>query len=112
MTCEHRYVRARYQIHARHCAYCFESEPRSGLMIDYHKGLPVAGYRDQPGAAVELVNVNKLIEERVLRILDDLRLDHTVDQRWLQIGRTHIEQGFMAVNRAIFKPARVELNDS
>jgi hypothetical protein len=32
-----------------------------------------------------------------------------VDQRWLAIGRTHIEQGFMAINRSIFRPERVKL---
>ncbi len=35
----------------------------------------------------------------------------TVDKRWLAIGRTAIEQGFMAVNRSIFKPGRVVLPD-
>jgi hypothetical protein len=84
-------------------------------------GLPVSGYKPQSNTAVSLVNRNKEIEERVLRILDDLATmkgpaasnDHpselTIDQRWLAIGRTQIEQGFMAINRAIFKPGRVKL---
>jgi hypothetical protein len=76
-------------------------------MNDGIKNSPVAGYQDQSGNVVALVNTNKLAEERVLRVLDDLKLLETVDQRWLAIGRTHIEQGFMAVNRAIFKPARI-----
>ena len=74
-----------------------------------HEGLPVAGYRPQDGTAVQKVNTNKEAEERVLRILDDLAADPEVDKRWLAIGRTHIEQGFMAVNRAVFKPGRVVL---
>ncbi len=28
---------------------------------------------------------------------------------WLAIARTQIEQGFMALNRAVFKPGRVRL---
>jgi hypothetical protein len=32
-----------------------------------------------------------------------------VDQRWLAIGRTHIEEAFMAINRAVFQPQRVKL---
>lgn len=32
-----------------------------------------------------------------------------VDKRWLAIARTHIEQGFMAMNRSIFNPERVTL---
>jgi len=55
------------------------------------------------------VNGNKLTEERILRILDDIQKIPGIDQRWLAIGRTHIEQGFMAINRAIFKPQRVGL---
>ena len=37
-------------------------------------------------------------------------MDNEIDQRWLAIARTNIEQGFMALNRAIFRPERVELD--
>ena len=74
-------------------------------------GLPVAGYRPQPARALELVNANKLVEERVLRILDELAAMPDLDKRWLAIGRTEIERGFMAINRAIFQPSRVEIPD-
>lgn len=74
-----------------------------------NKALPVSGYRAQSDDRVALVNANKEIEERVLRILDDLKAAPDVDGRWLAIGRTAIEQGFMAVNRAIFQPSRVGL---
>jgi hypothetical protein len=72
-------------------------------------GLPVAGYRPQHPVAVAAVNANKALEESDLRRLDALAADPAVDKRWLAIGRTHLEQGWMAVNRAIFKPDRVEL---
>ena len=74
-----------------------------------HEGLPVAGYRPQSKDNVDVVNQNKRLEEQVLRALDLLANWPDVDPRWLSIGRTHIEQGFMAMNRAIFKPERVEL---
>lgn len=74
-----------------------------------HQALPVQGYKPQSQATVDTVNANKQIEESVLRILDGLKSYPTVDQRWLAIGRTHIEQGFMAVNRAVFQPARAKL---
>jgi hypothetical protein len=76
-----------------------------------HQGLPVNGYRAQPDEAVQAVNVLKLAEEQVLRLLDDLGEDDclAVDRRWLAIGRTSIEQGFMAANRAIFKPSRIDI---
>lgn len=74
-----------------------------------HKGLPVAGYRAQTADAVDMVNHNKMAEERILRDLDNYLNKPGVDLRWLAIARTHIEQGFMAMNRAIFKPQRVKL---
>jgi hypothetical protein len=72
-------------------------------------GLPVAGYRPQTPAAVSVVNRNKEIEEMVLRQLDYLAGVELIDKRWLAIGRTAIEQGFMAVNRAVFRPSRATL---
>lgn len=78
-------------------------------MSEQHDGLPVQGYRPQSTAAVDLVNENKTIEEQVLRILDALATNPNTDKRWLAIGRTAIENGFMAVNRAVFKPSRAKL---
>lgn len=73
-----------------------------------HEGLPVAGYRPQTNGAIDLVNQNKRMEEQLLRRLDYLTETFTdIDKRWLAIGRTHIEEAFMAINRAIFKPARL-----
>lgn len=73
------------------------------------QGLPVHGYKPQPAASVARVNAMKLLEERVLRALDELDEDDAADPRWLAIGRTQIEQGFMAVNRSVFRPGRVSL---
>ncbi len=78
-------------------------------MPETHQALPVEGYRAQTTSNVDLVNTNKRKEEEVLRILDSLSLIMDIDKRWLAIGRTQIEQGFMAVNRAVFKPERVGL---
>lgn len=74
-----------------------------------HKGLPVAGYQPQSAEKVALVNANKMLEEHCLRVLDHLATVPDTDMRWLAIGRTQIEIGFMAANRAVFKPNRVNL---
>lgn len=81
-----------------------------------HAGLPVAGYQPQSSGKVRLVNENKELEETILRRLDLLKVttavdgqDVTIDGRWLAVGRTHIEEAFMAINRAIFQPGRVKL---
>ena len=77
--------------------------------MSMHEGLPVAGYRPQSDEAIDLVNTMKMREETILRVLDDLAAAGTCDPRWLAIGRTDLERAFMAINRAIFNPARVAL---
>lgn len=78
-----------------------------------HQGLPVQGYKPQSKAAVELVNRNKQLEEQILRVLDELAAapPDGIDKHWLAIGRTKIEEAFMAINRSIFKPGRAKLPD-
>lgn len=80
-------------------------------MNELHTPLPVSGYTAQDTSTVDDVNHNKAMEERCLRRLDALKGDPNVDQRWLAIGRTHMEQAWMAVNRAIFRPNRVTLSE-
>lgn len=74
-----------------------------------NKPLPVAGYKPQDDTAIGWVNQMKSAEERLLRHLDDLKAAPDLDQRWLAVGRTHLEQAFMAINRSVFRPTRVTL---
>lgn len=74
-----------------------------------HQALPVHGYSPQSTNNVDAVNYNKQLEETILRMLDELAKEEAIDKRWLAIGRTHLEQGFMAINRSIFKPKRIAL---
>jgi hypothetical protein len=78
-----------------------------------HEGLPIPGYRPQSQTAVKVVTAMKQLEERILRCLDEFgtQTEIEIDKRWLAIGRTLIEQGFMAINRSIFRPERVALPD-
>lgn len=76
--------------------------------MSQHEGLPVAGYKPQTDDRVALVNENKVLEERVLRQIEKM-FTGPVDPRWMHIGKTAIEQGFMALNRAVFQPGRVAL---
>lgn len=73
-------------------------------------GLPVKGYVAQHPDAIALVNENKTSEEKLLRRMDDMAKTGKYDQRWLAIARTQMEQAFMAMNRAVFKPERVTLD--
>jgi hypothetical protein len=70
-----------------------------------HAPPPVLGYQPISDERLRHVNRNKLLEANVLRALDDLQI---ADGRWVAIARTHFEQGFMALNRAILQPKRVD----
>lgn len=74
-----------------------------------HQGLPVAGYKPQGHAQVELVNENKRLEERVIRQIEMMGGRATFDQRMVALARTKIQEGFMWLNRAVFQPGRVNL---
>ncbi len=74
-----------------------------------HAAPPVHGYKPISQLKLDMVNKNKIIEEQTLRLLDDLNHSSNVDKRWLAIGRTHLEQAWMAINRSIFQPDRVQL---
>jgi len=87
-------------------------------MVD-HNGLPVAGYQAQTDERVELVNGFKRDEERLLRVIESMMIATeeneffkslpAFDPRWLSIAMTHFQQGFMALNRSVFRPGRVKL---
>lgn len=69
----------------------------------------ILGFTDQGERNKALVNRNKEIEERVMRILDELGQMPGVDPRMLAIGHTGIQDAFMWINRAIFQPQRIAL---
>lgn len=70
---------------------------------------PVLGYQPLTQSKLDMVNEHKQTEERLMRHLDAMKHMVMVDQRWLAIGRTHLEQAFMAINRSVFQPGRVTL---
>lgn len=78
-------------------------------MSTKHDGLPVQGYKPQSSENVALVNRAKILEERVLRYLDELRAMPHVDQRMVSLALTGIQDSFMWANRAVFQPARATL---
>jgi hypothetical protein len=76
-----------------------------------HKPPPVHGYRPLPQDAVDLVNVFKVDEEKALRHLDQLEPRDDIDKRWLAIGRTRLQEAYMAIVRSVFQPTRLQLSE-
>lgn len=74
-----------------------------------HPTPPVAGYRGLTDAQVQAMNQNKILEERCLRQLEIMLIDPNIDQLFVSIARTRIQEAFMWANRAIAQPQRVAL---
>lgn len=67
----------------------------------------IAGYRPVDDKKAKLVNANKLAEEKILRMCEELRDRNAADGRWMAIAMTHFQEGFMAMNRAVMQPQRL-----
>ena len=55
-------------------------------------------------AEVELMNEGKALAEQCGAYVEKLRAIKDMDQRWISIGATDLQRGFMAVIRGIAKP--------
>lgn len=67
----------------------------------------IKGYRELNEAEIAAMNAIKEKGEELGALLDSLqnRPAVAIDGRWLSIGRTHLQQGLMAVTRAIAQPS-------
>jgi hypothetical protein len=73
---------------------------------------PIKGYTDVSEEKRALVNENKILEEKVLRQIEKIKAFGELtpeNLRWCAIAFTHIQEGFMALNRAVMRPTRIPL---
>lgn len=61
----------------------------------------ITGYRELSQEEIDLFNEGKALGEPLEAYVQKLRKDPNVDQRWVSIGMTHLQQGLMALGRAI-----------
>ena len=71
-------------------------------MDNQHKN--IIGYRDLSQEEIHKMNDVKQLAEQVRLLTDRLKTVPDVDHRWLAIGVTDLQKGFMAVVRCIAKP--------
>jgi hypothetical protein len=65
----------------------------------------IAGYRELNREEIKYVNELKKTERLLLGRLEEMQIDcPEYDGRWLAIGITHLQQGFMAAYRSITRP--------
>ena len=71
-------------------------------MKDQHR--MIKGYRDLTEVEIDAMNAVKAEGERLLFLIEEMRENKQLDQRWVSIAETHLQQGVMAAVRAIAKP--------
>lgn len=72
-------------------------------MDNQHK--QIKGYRDLSQEEIDAMNEGKVLAEQVGAWVAKLKAGGTaLDQRWVAIGATHLQQGFMAAIRGIAQP--------
>ena len=83
------------------------------VTIECPKEEKIAGYRELAPLEKHEINKIKKMEQCLLKEINNIAEDNLVkiDGRWLAIGRTSIEQGFMAIIRAIAEPDTVRMPD-
>lgn len=72
----------------------------------------ITGYRELDQREIDLMNEVKAKAAEIGVLVDKLRgmksemamSNPALDQRWVSIGATHLQEGFMALTRAIAKP--------
>jgi hypothetical protein len=65
----------------------------------------IKGYRELSKAEIDLMNTIKEHGPDLEDLIAELESnDEVVDQRWVAIGKTHLQQGLMALTRAVAKP--------
>ena len=73
----------------------------------------ITGYRELSQREIDLMNKIKATGEQVGELLKEMSYGNpgggdapegVADARWFAIGRTHLQEGFMALTRSIAKP--------
>lgn len=64
----------------------------------------INGYRQLTADQQAEINQVKELAERVGEMVSNMRGYPNLDQRWISIGATQLQQGFMALVRGIAQP--------
>ena len=71
-------------------------------MKDQHT--KITGYRDLSQGEIDAMNTVKAEGARLEQLIEELRVNSSIDQRWVDIAETHLQQGVMAAVRSIARP--------
>jgi len=66
--------------------------------------MSIKGYRVLTQEEIDTMNRVKDLAEYVGGVIDNLKEMSNLDQRWISIGATDLQKGFMAIIRSIAQP--------
>jgi hypothetical protein len=75
---------------------------RRSVLENQHR--QIKGYRELTEYEIELMNEVKTKGEELGRLVDKLESKTDLDQRWVEIGKTNLQTGLMALTRSIAQP--------
>lgn len=64
----------------------------------------IHGYRELTQDEINLMNTIKVKGAELGVLIDALKDTPGLDRRWVAIGETHLQQGLMALTRAVAQP--------
>lgn len=67
----------------------------------YNQHQKIKGCRDLSQAEIDAINAVNAEGDRIALLIEELRENVNLDQRWVSIAETHLQQGMMAAVRAV-----------
>lgn len=64
----------------------------------------IKGYRELTQDEIDLMNEIKTKGAELGELVKKLRANPDLEQRWISIGATHMQQGLMALTRGVARP--------
>ena len=71
-------------------------------MDNQHK--KIKGYRDLSQAEIDLMNEAKDLSAKVGELVEKINKNPATDKRWVAIGTTDLQKGFMSLIRGVAQP--------
>lgn len=64
----------------------------------------IKGYRELSQSEIDAMNEIKTKGAEIGELVAKLRAQDGLDQRWISIGATHMQEGLMALTRGVAQP--------
>ena len=64
----------------------------------------IKGYRELTDNEISVINDIKDLANLIGQMVEEMEKTDGIDQKWLAIGKTDLQKGFMSVIRSIAKP--------